>query len=76
MRPKSSQWKHEVSAVERIKDSVYTPHIAKLIASGNAYYCFETDEELAEERNATEAMGIPYKYSGKFKYTLMKWLKS
>ena len=50
---------------ERIKDSVYTPHIAKLIASGNAYYCFETDEELAEERNAAEAMGIPYKYSGR-----------
>ena len=50
---------------ERIQDKVYWPYINQLLASGNAYYCFETDEELQAEREAADHQGIPYIYSRK-----------
>ncbi|MBL6722390.1 MAG: glutamate--tRNA ligase [Candidatus Margulisbacteria bacterium] len=50
---------------ERIQDQTYAPYISKLIDNGHAYYAFETDEELAAERQAAEDQGIPYVYSRK-----------
>lgn len=50
---------------ERMKDQIYQPYIDELLATGNAYYCFETDEELAAERQAADDQGIPYTYSRK-----------
>ncbi len=50
---------------ERIQDGAYQPFIDQLIASGSAYYCFETDEELDQERKEAEEKGVPYMYSRK-----------
>ncbi len=50
---------------ERINDQAYQPYIDQLLSSGNAYYCFETDDELTAERQAAEDQGIPYVYSRK-----------
>jgi glutamyl-tRNA synthetase len=50
---------------ERINDQAYQPYIDQLLSSGNAYYCFETDEELAAERQVADDQGIPYVYSRK-----------
>jgi glutamyl-tRNA synthetase len=43
------------------KDS-YLPYAKALIASGHAYYCFCTKEELSERREAVEAAGGTWKY--------------
>ncbi len=48
---------------ERIENNTYTKYINQLIESGDAYYCFETDEELRVERKAADDAGIPYMYS-------------
>ncbi|MEK9728098.1 MAG: glutamate--tRNA ligase [Candidatus Margulisiibacteriota bacterium] len=48
---------------ERIKANVYQPYLDKLINTGHAYYCFESDEELAAERAEAEKKGVPYIYS-------------
>lgn len=50
---------------ERLRACVYDAYIHQLLATGAAYYCFETDEELDQERAHAEAAGIPYKYSRK-----------
>ncbi len=50
---------------ERIEANIYQRYIDQLIESGNAYYCFETDEELNQEREAADKKGIPYIYSRK-----------
>jgi len=50
---------------ERISEGIYEAEIQKLLDSGQAYYCFCTEEELNEEREAAIAAGIPYKYSRK-----------
>lgn len=50
---------------ERIKARVYEPYVTQLVESGHAYYCFETDEELAHDREQASQQKIPYKYSRK-----------
>ena len=50
---------------ERISEGVYQKYISQLISNENAYYCFETDEELDAEREAAKKQGVPYKYSRK-----------
>jgi glutamyl-tRNA synthetase len=47
---------------ERIE--LYKKYLEKLLADGKAYYCYCTPEELAEQRNAMEAEGLPPKYGG------------
>jgi glutamyl-tRNA synthetase len=48
---------------ERIAQGVYAPIVHQLIHRGDAYYCFETDDELAQERSEAEAAGRAYMYS-------------
>ena len=50
---------------ERMKDNIYGSYVDRLIESGNAYYCFETDDELDQERKAAEEKGVAYMYSRK-----------
>jgi glutamyl-tRNA synthetase len=42
---------------------IYREHAARLIASGQAYRCYCTPEELAAEREAAQREKRPYKYS-------------
>jgi glutamyl-tRNA synthetase len=42
---------------------IYREHAARLIASGHAYRCYCTPEELAAEREAAQREKRPYKYS-------------
>ena len=49
---------------ERITQGIYADFAQQLIQSGHAYYCFETEEELAAERDLAESEGRPYVYSG------------
>ena len=59
---------------ERIASNIYNKYIDQLIASGDAYYCFETDEELAAERQAAEDQGVAYMYSRRVcNIQLKKW---
>ena len=61
---------------ERINGQLYTKYIEQLLSSGNAYYCFETDEELNQEREEAEKKGVPYIYSRKsLKYSKKNALK-
>jgi nondiscriminating glutamyl-tRNA synthetase len=53
---------------ERMRSGIYSTYCDRLIASKQAYYCFETDEELEEERAKATSLGIPYKYSRKSLY--------
>lgn len=46
---------------ERIAAGIYEPFIERLIASGDAYYCFCTSEELEKDRTTNDNKG----YSGK-----------
>ncbi|RAP34422.1 glutamate--tRNA ligase [Candidatus Marinamargulisbacteria bacterium SCGC AG-439-L15] len=50
---------------ERIEKGVYREVADTLLASGHAYYCFETQEELEAEKKEAESKGVPYKYSRK-----------
>ena len=43
---------------------VYRQNAAKLVASGHAYYCFCTREELEQRRAAATAEGRPPRYEG------------
>ena len=43
------------------KDS-YLPYARQLIASGHAYYCFCSREELQQRREAAESRGLTWKY--------------
>ncbi|MBU8908641.1 glutamate--tRNA ligase [Desertibacillus haloalkaliphilus] len=51
------------SCMERI--DIYTKYIDKLLDEGKAYYCYMTEEELEEERQAQLARGEMPKYSGR-----------
>lgn len=44
---------------------VYTEHVERLTASGHAYRCFCTAEELEERRHAAMAAGKPPGYDGR-----------
>ncbi len=43
----------------------YKEYLKKLLASGHAYPCFCSHKELEAEREAHQALGKPYRYSGK-----------
>ena len=43
--------------------SIYQTYVQKLLDSGLAYYCFDSKEELDQEREEAKELGIPYKYS-------------
>lgn len=45
--------------------AIYEEYVNKLIESGQAYYCFCTEEELEAERQALLANGQIVRYSGK-----------
>ncbi|MCX7760732.1 MAG: glutamate--tRNA ligase [Hydrogenothermaceae bacterium] len=44
---------------------IYHKYVDKLLKSGDAYYCYCTEEELEKEREKAIAEGRPYRYSGK-----------
>lgn len=44
---------------------IYAKYIDKLLKSGDAYYCYCSEEELEKEREKAIAEGRPYRYSGK-----------
>jgi len=44
---------------------IYMKYVDKLLKSGDAYYCYCTEEELEQEREKAIAEGRPYRYSGK-----------
>lgn len=44
---------------------IYRRHADELVASGHAYPCYCTEEELDQERKAQEAAGQPPMYSGR-----------
>lgn len=48
--------------VQSERKDTYLPYALQLIASGHAYYCFCTHEELAQRRAAAEARGDTWKY--------------
>ncbi len=45
--------------------ALYREHAQRLLDSGRAYYCYCTPDELAAEREAAQAAGRPYRYSGR-----------
>ncbi len=45
------------------RKALYKDELEKLIASGKAYYAFDTPEELAAARNESEQKGEVFKYS-------------
>lgn len=47
------------------RTAIYRAHLEKLLASGAAYYCFCTAEELEQERAEQTAKKLPPRYSGK-----------
>ena len=48
--------------VQSERKDTYLPYALQLIASGHAYYCFCTHEELAQRRAAAEARGDTWEY--------------
>ena len=42
----------------------YVDHVNRLLAEGNGYYCFCSEEKLEAERKAQLASGLPPKYAG------------
>ncbi len=44
---------------------IYREYAKRLLENGHAYMCFCTQEELQEERERAERMGVAYRYSGK-----------
>ncbi|HUO57106.1 MAG TPA: glutamate--tRNA ligase [bacterium] len=44
---------------------LYREQLKRMLASGAAYSCFCTHKELETERSAAQAIGKPYRYSGK-----------
>lgn len=47
------------------RTSLYKEYLERLLASGHAYYCYCSKEELEEERKRREAAKLPPRYSGK-----------
>ena len=50
---------------ERIESGLYNSYVTQLIDAKKAYYCFETEAELEQERDDAKRRGVPYMYSGK-----------
>ena len=48
--------------IQSQRKTTYLPYAKQLIASGHAYYCFCTKEDLEERRKAAEARGEVFKY--------------
>ncbi|MBQ6400469.1 MAG: glutamate--tRNA ligase [Clostridia bacterium] len=48
--------------IQSERKATYLPYAQQLVASGHAYYCFCTKEELEERRAAAEARGEVFKY--------------
>ncbi len=44
---------------------LYRQYAQQLLAAGRAYHCYCTPEELDAERQAAQAAGRPYRYSGR-----------
>lgn len=47
------------------RSALYKKYLERLLADGNAYYCYCTKEELEAQRDAMAAQGLPPKYSGR-----------
>jgi nondiscriminating glutamyl-tRNA synthetase len=50
------------------RQAIYREHADKLLAAGNAYYCFCTDEELEAKKQAAMKAGKPPQYDGKCRH--------
>ena len=48
--------------IQSQRKALYLPYAQQLVASGHAYYCFCTKEEIEERRKAAEARGEVFKY--------------
>ncbi len=48
--------------IQSERKDLYLPYAKQLIASGHAYYCFCTEEELQARREAAQAQGEVFKY--------------
>jgi glutamyl-tRNA synthetase len=46
------------------RGAIYRKYLEKLIASGDAYYCYCTKEDLEAQRQAMLASGLAWKYNG------------
>jgi glutamyl-tRNA synthetase len=55
---------------------LYRESAHALLARGRAYYCFCSPDELERERNATQAAGRPYLYSGKCRHISLERARS
>lgn len=51
--------------VQSDRKSLYLPYAQQLVKSGHAYYCFCTEDELNERREAVKAAGGVWKYDKK-----------
>lgn len=47
------------------RTAIYEKYLRALLERGDAYYCYCTKEELAAQRDAMAAQGIPPRYSGR-----------
>src|SRR5690554_3352868 len=52
--------------MERLE--LYKPYVERLLAEGNAYYCYCSEEDLEAERAEQEAQGEMPSYSGKCRH--------
>ena len=43
------------------RKEIYNQYVQKLLEQGQAYYCFLTEEELDEQRQAAKAQGVPFR---------------
>ena len=48
--------------IQSERKATYLPYAQQLVASGHAYYCFCTKEEIEDRRKAAEARGEVFKY--------------
>src|SRR5580700_1094939 len=46
------------------RTALYRKYLEKLLASGDAYYCYCTKEDLEAQRQAMLASGLAWKYNG------------
>jgi glutamyl-tRNA synthetase len=46
------------------RTAIYKKYLEQLLAKGDAYYCYCTNEDLEAERQSMAARGLPPKYSG------------
>src|SRR5699024_6004921 len=56
------------------RKAIYKTHIEQLLDSGQAYYAFDTPEELAELRKQYEAEGKTFSYNWETRYELQNSL--